>query len=234
MLCSTDADCGSGSVCVSGACDPLTGYPCTLAVDCRPPLTVCSNGTCELGCTSNSQCQPGSICTSGVCSQCAGGSCSNGCTSSSQCSNGEVCDGTTGQCRPCTSSADCGGAACQNGACQPPCTSASQCSSGQVCVSGVCGPCTSSSQCGSGKTCSNGTCQTAVTCPTWTGQVGAFMNNYCTGCHGSMTSQSSVQQDASRIQSSIDSGTMPTTSPYPSQTEITMIDLWFSTTCGMP
>jgi hypothetical protein len=59
------------------------------------------------------------------------------------------------------------------------------------------------------------------------------MNTYCAGCHGSMGTQSGVQQDASRIQQEIDDGNMPISSPYPTQAQISMVDEWFSSTCNM-
>jgi hypothetical protein len=60
------------------------------------------------------------------------------------------------------------------------------------------------------------------------------MNTYCTGCHGSMGSKSGVANDASKIERDINNGNMPIAPPYPSQTEITEIDNWFSSQCNMP
>jgi len=122
-VCTSDADCAAGQLCLSGACY-TPGVGCNSDADC-PSSQVCAGGTCRPaptavggeGCTSDVSCGPGTICAGGVCRP-----------------------------APCQSDADCvPGLVCANGGCQPSgstvppgCTSTADCRAGLVCLNGVC------------------------------------------------------------------------------------------------
>ena len=105
--CTSNSQCPSGYICVSGSCVPQGTPPasCTSNSDC-PTGYVCVNGQCVPGssgptpCTSNSNCPSGYVCVNG---QCVVGSSSPppttttapvGCLVDAQCPTGMTCVGS--------------------------------------------------------------------------------------------------------------------------------------------
>jgi hypothetical protein len=72
---------------------------------------------------------------------------------------------------------------------------------------------------------------TSCTTDTWNNYAQSFFSGNCS-CHGQFQSLSGVQADSSRIQSRIDSGSMPPPPGGLSTSDIARIDKWIS--CGMP
>ncbi len=124
----------------SGTLDDATAIPaCTTNAQCRSN-EVCLSGACvPQGCTSNAQCATGQVCQAGQCVTAP-----PACTTNAQCGAGKICQAgqcVNGP-PPCTSNAQCGaGQVCQAGQCvtaPPGCTSNAQCGAGQVCQAGQC------------------------------------------------------------------------------------------------
>ena len=153
VACLGDEHCAGGDVCRDNACvdpnKPEDPNGCTLDPECNPPLTICIEGACTLGCA-----QPGGV----------------------LCEDGAVCDTARGRCvtieGPCTSDPECTPpmTVCESGQCIPGCGQVGgvQCPGGQECnpSTGRCragGPiCLSDDDCAAPQTICNlfsGTCE---------------------------------------------------------------------------
>ncbi len=100
VMCSTNADCGEGQTCKSGAC--IAKAECTKDLDC-PDGKVCQAGTCRT-CANDGECGPGGQCVVGKCNR------ATACKSDDDCADDEDC--VDGFCqRPWVGAGD--GGACQ-------------------------------------------------------------------------------------------------------------------------
>ncbi len=154
--CSTDDDCSSGEVCLSGTCVTAgsAGTGCQMDNDCLNPL-ICIVNVCQqppTTCSTDSDCSSGEVCLNGSCV--ASGSAGTNCQMDNDCLNPLICTANI----------------CQ----QPPtgCIIDSDCSSGEVCLNGSCAasgsvgtPCTADQNCSAGLFCaSDETCQILTGC----------------------------------------------------------------------
>jgi|GEM_PF-1290917 len=147
----TTTGCPSGQMCVSGACQTVTGdgntcSPCRSGADCSGGVCLGypdGGGYCGTTCGSGADCGSGEMClsvtgTSPQCIRFSGGSpsCATvpaGCTSDSGCSAAQMCNVATGACvprvstgttplgGPCEASADCASGSCFAGICTQSC-----------------------------------------------------------------------------------------------------------------
>jgi hypothetical protein len=180
VACLGDEHCTGGDVCRDQVCvdpnKPEDPNGCTLDTECNPPLTVCLEGACSLGCAQpgGMLCEDGAVCDTargrcvtieGPCATdpdctppmtvCESGQCIPGCgqVGGVQCPGGQECNPSTGRCRA-------GG---------PVCLSDDDCNAPQtVCnlFSGTCEPGCVSAGCTAPETCDTATghCQGGATC----------------------------------------------------------------------
>lgn len=140
--CRTNADCGTGDLCVEGRCEPLPST-CQFAYDC-PAGTACVNAECTAVCRSDADCVAGDTCNSSHFCEAT-----PDCETSATCASGEHCVG--GRCL-----ADChGGTSCptsgretsycgEDSFCHPSwqpavaCNIDTDCATGRLCLAHVC------------------------------------------------------------------------------------------------
>jgi hypothetical protein len=146
------ATCGSGGVCVGGACSPcVAGAACVPANPCEVGSLVCSPTP---SCTSTgvrrsdgTACGSGLACLSGTCSACVVGT---ACVPANPCDLGSLV------CSPASACSDTG----------TPRSDGTACGSGLACVSGTCGACVAGTACTPANPCDVGSlaCSPASAC----------------------------------------------------------------------
>lgn len=145
-VCTTDAECPSGGVCMDGECGPGCSdeFPCPGGQCCGP------DSKCHLTCSSDSNCPDPEMCLSGGC---CGIACEPlvFCNRTSDCPEGEYCDGAN------TCQSGCGGdqdceedEICFQFGCERGCQDSADCNRGSECAS--------SAECGANESCSGGYC----------------------------------------------------------------------------
>jgi hypothetical protein len=176
VACTTDPQCGTGQVCVNGACTPGN---CRDVTPCMATQRVCLSNSCA-ACANDPQCVAGygnnHICQSG---KCVAGNCrvKGDCTPTNQ-----ICNTAQLACGDCTSDTQCvteygAGHICLGGVCTTgTCHTAAMCGTGQLCnqATHTCGGCgTSDAACKTdlgasyicvGNACVTGNCHTAGEC----------------------------------------------------------------------
>ncbi len=179
LLCSHEADCGEGEICLeAGYCGPEEAPDTRCATD-----DDCGNGFicepdaagvlyCVPGCQSNDECAEGYVCTS--CGRCAP-------EANPVCGDSKVFCASDEECglKVCTVDSKCGltcdmleplcptGQICADSECiddpapvSPECVFSSHCDAGQVCINAYChATCTDHAECGYGEFCDLGVCK---------------------------------------------------------------------------
>ncbi len=134
--CSEDVPCPFGSVCISGACQPVQ---CATSAQCAMEQ-YCDDGTCVDGCQEDTDCYAGDACNPDT-RTCEPAACED---TRLDCAFGEFCNAFTGECyeaggyfcASCVSDDDCGGGSnlCYGGTCLVTCDGDSDCPAGFTCL----------------------------------------------------------------------------------------------------
>ena len=174
-LCSTDADCATGTVCVDGHCDTGTTSTGDAGVDAVADVVTDASVDVVTGgnCSTNADCASGEVCDGNVCASSTGDS--DACVPLTCANQGAQCGDTSDGCGNMISCGSCAsGQSCVDGSCQSGASDASTDSDGTTCAAGQtdcngvcvdissdsknCGSC--GSQCPAGSSCSSGECAT--------------------------------------------------------------------------
>ncbi len=155
VVCSENADCGSGAWCDQGQCH--SAVACKSDTDCKAAKQVCnkSAGVC-VACLSSNDCAANEACKNFACLPV------KACKSSLDCP--QVCDAVQGVCVACATSDDCpAGKFCSNNQCLPDVCSAPGCAGGAAFTCNSDGGGYAAGQsCDDGSPCTNDTCQAGI------------------------------------------------------------------------